>query len=277
LFHGNNALGSDQRAAVALRQALLHAGFVVLSVDHPGYGASPPPQDLLELTAWDSLATSQAALEFLRQQDGIERIVLIGHSMGCKDVLRMLAAGVRVDSAVIFGAGLMDGSDRDQYWYERFHRDRRLVERLPPELVVSIRQEYYNNELLARGMPADHPTVYFVRFGHEHDNIKATRDELFELIPGSKVLVDYDATHYFNTYESAGLVLLDTRATRSAGRLLRSIHEPLPEPAAGGDSPGDTPSVPNSAQPEGENLVDRTGQTRPDSEGTPADLEFKLN
>ncbi len=88
VFHGADSDGSHQKAARVLRRALLSAGYMVLLVDHPGYGQSPTPALDAPIEAWDPLPTALAGLRVLTGQLGASRIMIVGHSMGCVDALR---------------------------------------------------------------------------------------------------------------------------------------------------------------------------------------------
>jgi len=227
LFHGAHWLGSHQHAAIIIRRALLDAGFTVLSVDHPGYGASPVPDLDADVDGWDPLPTAVAALQRLRSQADVEAVVVLGHSMGSGDVLRLLAADVEgsadadaVRGAVLLGALLHTRQSRDEYWYGRFHDDRQLRDRLSPERVKEIRARYYDNDRLVRTLAPSHAPILFVRFGREHAAVVATRDALYDLLPGAKATWDLDCSHYFNSAEGLRLVVGDTRCgQRLAARL----------------------------------------------------------
>jgi pimeloyl-ACP methyl ester carboxylesterase len=225
LFHGARSDGSQQPAAYILRRALLNAGLVVLAVDHPGFGESPAPSPVADLAAWDPLPTELSALETLRATPGVEGILAIGHSMGVGDVLSLLHTTPQLLGAVLFGGGLNGLSERDPYWYTRFHTDRRMRERLSLERFHEIGDRFYNQGKKAETLPLDHAPILFVRFGLEYPNIVASRDLLYERIPGRKTIWDLvKSTHYFNSFGSAGLVIGDTR---TISQLASRLHTEL--------------------------------------------------
>lgn len=103
-FHGAHHEGSQQPAAIIIRRALVGAGFVVLAVDHPGYGESPVPHPASDVAAWDPLPTARAALKTLRSRPDVDRLFALGHSMGAADVLRLLSVEPSLHGAVLLGA-----------------------------------------------------------------------------------------------------------------------------------------------------------------------------
>jgi Alpha/beta hydrolase family len=122
-FHGAHPDGAHQPAALAARRALVHAGFAVLALDRPGYGASPHPELDAEIAAWDPLPTDLAAYGALRAMPGVRTVTVVGHSMGNFDVLALLSVGVPLESAVMMGAALNRSApdeEAEQYWDWRF-------------------------------------------------------------------------------------------------------------------------------------------------------------
>ncbi|MCC7146392.1 MAG: alpha/beta fold hydrolase [Phycisphaeraceae bacterium] len=238
-FHGANSDGAHQPAAIAMRRALLEAGFVVLSVDHPGYGQSPTPALDAPGEQWDPLPTATAAVQWLSKQPNVGGIIVVGHSMGCTDVLRLLVAGAKVDGAVLCGAGLKDSS-RDEYWYGRFHADRRLPSgSLSREKVQEIRGRYYDNLVLAGQIDSTHPPVLFVRFGLEHENLVATRDQLYQAIPGVKEDWTLEGfTHYLSSFGNLGIVVGNARATGHMADRLRRWRGQLESTGSAGNQDG---------------------------------------
>jgi pimeloyl-ACP methyl ester carboxylesterase len=230
LFHGAHGAGSMQVAASVLRRALVEAGFVVLAVDHPGYGQSPTPEVGAGIEVWDPLPSALEALERLGSTSGVEEIVLVGHSMGCTDVLRVLGTGPKVRKAILFGANLPSNTERDvEYWYRRFHSDRWMSDRIPMSDYREIRRRYSDSRAAVQALPRDHGPILFVRFGREHADIMDTRDEYYALIPGSKALwVFEDSTHYFSVRSLVhGLMVGNTRISRRLADRLAAVAEGL--------------------------------------------------
>lgn len=232
-FHGAHPDGSHQPAALAARRALVHAGFAVLAVDRPGYGASPHPELDAEMAAWDPLPTDLSAYEALRGSPGVRSVTAVGHSMGNFDVLALLSAGVPLDAAVMMGAALR-GTNADEgeeeYWDQRFFSDRGIT--APPEgfPVREIRYRYLDLKRHALALSVRHAPVRFVNFGVEWPNIVAHRDRLYELLPGRKEKWILPATtHYLSTedWRGVGLAIGDTGVTRRLAATLERLRQSL--------------------------------------------------
>ena len=209
LLHGGNEMGSNQPTAIVLRRALVDAGVAVLALDHPGHGETPVPAVDAPVEAWDPLPNALAALTWLRQTSGAVRVIAVGHSLGATDVLRLLASGAKVNGAMLFGAGLRGPSDHDDYWYGRFHTDRRMTKTISRETWREIRDRYYDPSVFQAHLPGDHPPIRFVKFDKEHDNVVATRDAYYDALSAPKSMWEFESDHYFNTNAHAGLIIAD--------------------------------------------------------------------
>ncbi len=227
-FHGAHRRGARQLAAQVLRRALVHAGFVTLTVDHPGFGETPIPGLNEDLAAWDPLPSNQAALAALQSMPDIDGVLVIGHSMGSSSTLQLMRAGPSFQGAVLFGAGLQETSERDDYWYERFHEDRRMRQPLAREKVGDIRARFYDRRNLVAAMTPEHPPLLFVRFEEDHGTVLASRDSLYAMIPGQKETWDFrGATHYFSASRLLAVMIGDTRVARRLGSRMRDYHADL--------------------------------------------------
>ncbi|MBN1825418.1 MAG: alpha/beta fold hydrolase [Candidatus Eisenbacteria bacterium] len=228
LLHGADRRGSAQAAAQALRRALRDAGYAVLAVDHPGYGESPLP-DTSAIETWDPLPDEAAAFDTLRAICGGAPVIVVGHSMGVREAVRLVGARPDAAGAALFGGSLEKRGPQSDYWYERFHTDRRLDRRISREKVDRICALYYDTLPLIRLLPANRTRILFVRFGREHEDVEAMRDVLFARLPAPKESWDLLGTdHYFNSGARIGLVAGDLRAIRRASALLRRFREGTP-------------------------------------------------
>jgi hypothetical protein len=152
--------------------------------------------------------------------------------LGVTDVLRLLETNHDLRAAIVFGAALGDPTDRVDYWYNRFHTDRKMRSWLPRDHVLQIQERFYEDGRLLQRVDPNHPPVIFVRFGLEWSNIAATRDGWYESMPGKKFLWDLvNSTHYFNSKKFVDVVFCDTRVIRSLISGLRQVTSFSPDVA----------------------------------------------
>lgn len=226
-FHGAHRDGAHQPAAKVVRRALLDAGFVVISLDHPGFGASPlPNEDHVE--AWDPLPAKEEALRLAREAADDRPVIVVGHSMGCLDVMRALAVHTDIDAALLFGGAVNVPRPDDEEWAERFYVDRQITEPMEPELITEIRKRLYDAHVIASALPDDLPPVLFVHFGIEHENVVIGRDHLAAMFPNELTHWHFHgATHYFNAWRRGGVLVGDRRVASRLADRLRELREEL--------------------------------------------------
>ncbi|MFV1857914.1 MAG: hypothetical protein ACC647_01015, partial [Anaerolineales bacterium] len=174
---------------------------------------NPPPGSGVE--AYDPLPSVLAAYDLLSQDPNVGDVFAVGHSMGSADTLRLLAASQSLCGGVLLGASNSAMTEDAESRYLRFHSDRKIEERIPFSLFVTIRDLFYDQERLARQVPENQTAIYFVRLENDWQNIVETRDALFEALPAPKTAWDLEgSTHYFNSAEAAGILIGDTRVAR---------------------------------------------------------------
>jgi alpha-beta hydrolase superfamily lysophospholipase len=212
VLHGNNRRGSKQPSAMVLQGALLRAGYDVVSVDHPGFGASALPA-IDDWPAWDPALGPAQALRYL-QLNGQARpsqTIVVGHSMGVDVALKFLADGAPVQAVWLWGGSL----DRPYgpNWLGGFHSVRNIPCCVPDETMSQIRAEFYGGgDRFAAALSRDHVPLHYVRFGLEHADVTRDREPLYAAIPEPKQACDFaNVSHYFNTLAVRGFSLLDTR------------------------------------------------------------------
>lgn len=238
VLHGAHPAASLQPSACVLRRALEAAGFRVLALDHPGFGASPSPPVSAPLEAWDPVTSAAEALDRLkRTHDPAKPLLLVGHSMGTGVGARLAASRTDVDGLILMGMALGDDAASDSladYWYERFHADRGLTDSMPRWKWEALGERFGDAEAMLRDLEAVEHPVAFVTFGHEWPNIVATRDSAYGLIREPKAIWHLEgSTHYLNAFHHGGLVLGDWALTKALAARLRRFAEALEAPDPG--------------------------------------------
>lgn len=224
LFHGANPRGSMQPAAEVLRRSLRAAGYTVLSLDAAGFGESPAPPEGAPLEAWDPEPHALAALGRLRAEPGVEKVVVVGHSMGVWEAIRLFDHDPELAGAVLLGGSLGRDGLTD-YWYERFHRDRSLSYRLPRERVEEIGRRFSDVRKMARNPRRGHPPILFVRFERDFDDVAAARNALERAFTGETETWDVsESNHYLNAERRLDLVAGDVGVARSVAAKLRAFR-----------------------------------------------------
>lgn len=229
LLHGNNPLASWQPAAVALQGALMRAGYDVLSIDHPGYGATSIPNADADWRAWDPSIGPKQALRYLRSANnarGPETIV-VAHSMGVDVALELLRDGVDVQAAYLFGGSLDRPLGPEDNWISVFHRQRSIPCCLPLEKMRMIRDQFYGGgDRYAVALPQNHAVVHFVRFGIEYPDVARDREPLYAAITSPKRVCDFQGvTHYFNAASLRRFALIDTLAIKRTAEIVSTVEQ----------------------------------------------------
>lgn len=233
LLHGNDPLASKQAAALAMQGALLRAGYDVISIDHPGYGATPLPGFDADWKAWDPTICPARALNNLRSEAGTRHspnparapaTIVVAHSMGVDVALELaVRRSADIQAEYLFGGSIDRPKDPDNGWITEFFQQRRTPCCMSLRTIGRVRDEFYSGaDRFALALPPDHPVVHYVRFGIEYDDVAQIRDVLYADIPPPKTVCDLSAvTHYFNTLSLhlsplllPGFVLMDTLAVK---------------------------------------------------------------
>ncbi len=216
VLHGNHRLGSRQPSGLVLQGALLSAGYDVLSVDHPGFGASAAPPAGADWHAWDPTHGVVEALRYLDDRNGPSHWKRSW--WGTRWAWMWRSNSPRMAHPV--GAVYLWGGALDRpygpNWVSGFHRERNIPCCLPPASLNRIRDEFYGGgDRFAAALPEPHAPVHFVRFGIEHADVTRDREPLYAAISEPKRLCDFNSvSHYFNTLAIRGFVLIDTLTVR---------------------------------------------------------------
>jgi len=220
LLHGNDPLASWQAAAVSLQGSLMRAGFDVLSVDHPGFGASGVPDASADWSAWDPTIGPKQALAYLASgtNSRAPATIVVGHSMGVAVALQLVADGAGVQDTYLFAGSL----DRPDSQFERmFYEQHKVPCCIPAPTMHMIRDQFYGGaDRFAVALPQGHALVHFVRMGIEYVDVTRDREPLYAAITPPKSICDFaTVTHYFNTLYVRRLVLVDTRAVKRTAEI----------------------------------------------------------
>ncbi|UGS36982.1 alpha/beta hydrolase [Capillimicrobium parvum] len=106
LAHGSHDDRSDTLVHLRL---LARAGYGVLAYDARGHGESAGATNAL---GWQGREDVAGAAAFLRRQPGVERVAMLGLSMGAEEALRAAAGGVPLAAVVADGAGASTSGDQ---------------------------------------------------------------------------------------------------------------------------------------------------------------------
>jgi pimeloyl-ACP methyl ester carboxylesterase len=232
LLHGNDPLASKQPAALALQGALMRAGYDVLSVDHPGYGATPLPSANADWKAWDPTICATQALNYLHSANNARApaAIVVAHSMGVDVALNWIVdrSGPNIQAEYLFGGSIDHPRDPENGWIKEFLQQRGRPCCMSLQTIRRVRDQFYSGaDRFALALPPDHPVIHFVRFGIEYDDVAHDRELLYTDIPSPKTACDLSGvTHYFNTLSLRfnplllpGFVLIDTVAVQRTAEI----------------------------------------------------------
>ena len=247
-FHGAASPASLQSAPRTMGRAARHAGLRLFAVDHPGFGASPPPSSDASADTWNPEHLTSSVLKQM-QLSGCKDTLVIGHSQGVTEALRLFTERAPdISSVLVFGGGLyLEDKEREEYWHGRFHSDRGIAnsDRISRENWKLIRDLYYLNQeycadtesgksyQASLNQPNDDysKSLHFVQFEREHDNLVATRNQLFKCLAYPDVeLHTLPTDHYLDSLQIGSMVFVQ----RSSPELVSAL---LPKSTTGVDNP----------------------------------------
>jgi len=113
LAHGQG-LDPDSQVVGPLRRAIHdRLGWQTLSLQLPVVPGERNPARFLEYAATfpEAYRTIQAGLDFLRKEQGVERVYLLGYSMGARMVTGFLATHSDAGVAGLVGVGMLGGGE----------------------------------------------------------------------------------------------------------------------------------------------------------------------
>jgi pimeloyl-ACP methyl ester carboxylesterase len=105
LLHGNTALGRNQSTYKVLASKLADSGYVVLTLDLPGFGESDDPFALRRGEAIDETKMVRAAIRYLTTTTNVdkENLSIIGHSRGRAAALKVAVNASDIRNIIIMG------------------------------------------------------------------------------------------------------------------------------------------------------------------------------
>jgi pimeloyl-ACP methyl ester carboxylesterase len=222
-LHGNNPGGARQPAAIALQGALLRAGFDVMTVEMPGYGASPPPGADAALNAWDPTVGPREALAYIRATRGPNSAstIIVGHSAGVDVALQWLRSGVTAQEAFLFSGTIAGAPLSIEDAAKLFHRERQIPCCIPDQTVKQINDQFYASaDRYAAELARTHALIQFVKMGIEYPDVAADRHLLYEAISPPKAdCIFAGVTHYMNTLALRRFTLVDAATVKRLARL----------------------------------------------------------
>ncbi len=222
-LHGNNPGAARQPAAIALQGALLRAGFNAMTVEMPGYGASPNPSAAAAVDEWDPTVGPREALAYINTtgRTSPNSTIVVGHSAGVDIALLWLRNGVTVQETYLF-SGTIGGPPLSPEDATRiFQRERRIPCCMLDQTVKQIDDRFYAGaDRYAAELPPNHALIQFVKMEIEYADVAAGRQPLYAAIPAPKAACTLaGVTHYMNTLALRRFTLVDTYTVKRLARL----------------------------------------------------------
>ena len=237
-LHGNNPGAAHQPAAIALQGALLRAGFDAITVEMPGYGASPPFSADASLNAWDPTVGPREALAYIHatRRTNSTSTIIVAHSAGVDVALQWLTSGVTTHEAFLFSGAIAGAPLSAEDAAKLFHRDRRIPCCIPDQAVKQITDRFYASaDRYAAQLPRNHALIQFVNMGIEYPDVAVDRQALYAAISAPKVACTFaGVTHYMNTLALRRFTLVDTRTVKRLAQLF-SAPGASPDPGPCGE------------------------------------------
>ena len=223
LIHGNTGLGRRLAMYPVLGSKLAENGYVVLTLDLPGFGESDDPYSLGTPEALDEFKTVEAAVQYMIKNMSVstENLTVIGHSRGTVMALDAALNLEEVRKIILIGPvrrwrqRFADLGDRAYFW-RRAQETHRFVYGTPfpdwytadiwNKRVEKFAMEYYLEYFSREG----HKPVMFVDGELEGQSDKLYLEKYYAAIEEPKKLVRLKRSdHYSNTAQSMGVIFYD--------------------------------------------------------------------
>jgi pimeloyl-ACP methyl ester carboxylesterase len=235
LIHGNTALGRNLSTYRVMATKLAKNGFIVLTLDLPGFGESDDPFATRIPEALDETKMVATAIEYLIANTNVdkENLSVIGHSRGRAAALKIGISMGEIKNIILMGLMDVPGvGDHIEVPDRRSEETHQFVYGHPiPKWVTP---DIWRNHMVLADLVAYMP--YFTRDGHkllilvigEHEN-QQTVDMIMGKGPSKSTVEAYDhlertfaalaepktritlkgSDHYLNTAQSLGVIFYD--------------------------------------------------------------------
>lgn len=219
MLHGWDPQGQCHGLYVALADALARRGWIVLTVNFPGYPGSDPPREpgAFELAELESAAL--AALDDLASREEVDerRLLLLGHSYGAGLVLPLLKARPSLPRAVIYGPSawadeLMAGpkATHQAFFHERYWRYMDGVPPVPLSRYIAVVNDIYIPNQVGM-LEEGHPPILLLDGGAETEKALAFSAHVHALLPPPCDYWSIPGTDHFSNSAVIGRVLIEDR------------------------------------------------------------------
>lgn len=220
MLHGWDPQGQCHGLYVALADALRRRGWIVLTVNLPGYPGSDPPADPAGYDLSELKAAALAALDDLVGRDEVDegRLVLLGHSYGAGLVVPVLRERPWLARAVIYGPSiwvveLMTGpaATHQAFYHERYWRYMDGVPPVPLSRYVALMEDIYIPHQVDE-LPDGHSPILLLDGGAEKAKALAFSAHVHDLLPPPRDYWSIPGTDHFCNSAVIGGVLIEDRA-----------------------------------------------------------------
>lgn len=235
ILHGWDPEGQRHGLYLALAEALVRRGHVVLTMNFRGYPGSDVPAGAWGFTIDELVGDVIAAVDALAARPDVNRdqVTLLGHSYGADVVLPVLSRRSWLETAVVYGPSIwMDetitgpAASHREFYHERYTTYMTGVNRVPMRGFLRLARDLYIPNQIGR-LPANHPPILVLDGADEPDRARAFSRHVLDLIPPP---VDYwsipKTDHFCNTSVVGGVLVEDVGA-------IESLVEGMTEWAAG--------------------------------------------
>lgn len=221
MLHGWDPQGQRHGLYVALADALTRRGWIVLTVNLPGYPGSDVPNgpdgyDLAELEG-----AALAALDDLVRRDDVDsrRLVLLGHSYGAGLVIPVMQSRPSLPRAVIYGPSIWvvktttgPNATHRAFYHERYWRYMDGVSPVPMSEYLSLMGDIYIPAQVD-ALPEGHAPILLLDGADERPEALAFSAYVHELLPPPCEYWSIPGTdHFCNTAVIGGVLIEDQAA-----------------------------------------------------------------